>query len=111
MLEKQGIEALPQKRTVDLQPPAIPSIPDYQNPRKVAEQQISALMPGSPPKSPAPTVPSISNEQWQHQSPEQDGVIILPNTTDPQDSYDESDDSNSIVSVLSENSRQLQVFQ
>ncbi|RKF73292.1 hypothetical protein GcC1_090023, partial [Golovinomyces cichoracearum] len=92
ILEKKGVEFLPQKQTVESQPPAVPSIPDYQNPRKVAEQQISVLMPGSQPNSPAPTAPSISEEQWQTQSPENDGLQILPNTTDPQGSYDEGDD-------------------
>lgn len=63
-------------------------------------------MSGSKPNSPAPTVPLISDEQWQHQSPENDGLRILPNTADPEDSYDQSDDSNSVVSVHSELSDQ-----
>ncbi|KAI6247313.1 hypothetical protein HI914_04471 [Erysiphe necator] len=102
IVDKQGIKILTQNQTVELQPPAIPSIPDYQNPRKVAEQQNSVLMPGSKPNSPAPTVPLISDEQCQHQSPENNGFHILPNTADPEDSYNESDDSNSAASVHSE---------
>ncbi|RKF79579.1 hypothetical protein GcC1_045032 [Golovinomyces cichoracearum] len=67
-------------------------------------------MPGSQPNSPAPTASSISEEQWQTQSPEHDELQILANTTDPQDSYDEGDDSSSIASLHSEYSYQSQGF-
>lgn len=68
-------------------------------------------MPGLQPNSPALTVPSISYEQWQPQSPEHDGPQVLLNSIYPQDSYYESVNSSSIVSAHSEYSDRLQNFQ
>ncbi|RKF71282.1 hypothetical protein GcC1_103027 [Golovinomyces cichoracearum] len=65
-------------------------------------------MPESLPKSPAPAVPSISDEQWPRQSLEQNGFMVSLDTIDRQDSCDESDNTDSVASVHSEYSDELQ---
>ncbi|RKF84237.1 hypothetical protein GcM1_134002, partial [Golovinomyces cichoracearum] len=74
------------------------------NPRGIAEQYISVLIPELLPKSPSPAVPSIPDEQLPRQSLEQDGLMVSPDTIDRQGSYDESDNTDSVISVHSEHS-------